>query len=451
MDLYGKDNKRCGICGVFTHSHSASSFAVFSLFAMSHRGQGGNEIITCDEGIVHTHKDVKYVPHILEKDDVSYLPGSLSIGITCSSPRLQKSGISTSILKTTYGPLAIFHDGRLINSSQLCQELLEQDGGIINTNDSDIIVHMLAKGSSNLIQQIQILMKKIQGSYALVILSRDAVYGVRDPWGLSSLVLGKLGENGYILASESCALTAVNAELIREIQPGEIVCLNADGYKIIQDASIHKTAFCTIEHIYLSSASSVVNDKYIYEIRQALGRQLAIESSVKADLVIPVPYEGTPYAKGFAQETCISYAEGLFKNSYPSCFPYLQENWFKPIDVAIVFNSLANNLIDRSVIMVCDLITHVDVSKGLVQLLRKAGAIQVHIRVACPLSRFPCFLDINRFPYYKEFDSSIPIDELSRHIGADSLAFLSTEGMKKILKSKNSYCDTCFTGKASLH
>jgi amidophosphoribosyltransferase len=288
-------------------------------------------------------------------------------------------------------------------------------------------------------------MQKAEGAYSLVILTRDAVYGVRDPWGLRPLVLGEL-ESGYALASESCAFATIGAKTVREIEPGEIVRIDAKSYSFTQGAPPQRLSFCTFEQIYFARPDSVLNGRLVHQVRQELGRQLACEAPVDADAVIPVPDSGTPHAIGYAAKSGIPYSEGLIKSRYIGRTFIQPTDQLRKVGVAMKFNPLTENLEGQRVVMVDDSIVRGNTSGPLVKLLRDAGATEVHVRVACPPIKFPCFMGVDMASQDELISANKTLEEICAHIGADSLAFLSLPGLMKALKASGGYCNACFTG-----
>ena len=350
------------------------------------------------------------------------------------------------ILETLDGPLAIGHNGNLINAPQLRRELLEDGVGLSTSTDSEVIIHLLARfRGADWFERIGQLMAKAEGAYTLTILTKDAVYGVRDPWGLRPLVLGEF-ESGYALASESCAFSAIGGHAIYEVQPGEIVRLDKDGYKIVQGAEAQKLAFCTFEQIYFARPDSVLGGKQVHTVRQALGRQLAREAPADADIVVPVPDSGTPHAIGYAAQSGILYSEGLIKNRYIGRTFIQPTDQLRKVGVAMKFNPLPDNLAGKRVVLVDDSIVRGNTSGPLVQLLRNAGASEVHLRVACPPIRFPCFMGVDMASQSELIAAHKSLDEIRAHIGADSLAYLSIDGLMTALQAESGYCNACFTG-----
>ncbi|MCB0145033.1 MAG: amidophosphoribosyltransferase, partial [Caldilineaceae bacterium] len=394
--MYADDKLReeCGVFGIYAPNHQVATMTFFALYALQHRGQEATGIVTCDGRIAHVHKGMGLVSQVFNEENLSHLRGHLGIGhtrySTTGSAKLRNA--QPYILETLNGPLAVCHNGNLINSPQLRRELLERGVGLQSSTDSEVIIHLLAGAGGDWLTRIRIFMAKAEGAYTLGILTRDAVYGVRDPWGLRPLVLGKLPDEGYVIASESCAFSTIGAETVREIQPGEIVRIDADGYEIVQGAPPQNKAFCTFEQIYFARPDTVFNGQLVHQVRQELGRQLAREAPVEAEAVVAVPDSGTPHAIGYAQESDIPYTEGLIKSRYIGRTFIQPTDQLRKVGVAMKFNPLPENLKGKRIVLVDDSIVRGNTSGPLLQLLRKAGAAEVHVRVACPPIKFPCFM-----------------------------------------------------------
>ena len=398
--------------------------------------------------MAHVHKGMGLVSQVFNEDNLRHLVGHMAIGhnrySTTGAPKLRNT--QPYVIETLDGPLAIAHNGNLINAPQLRRELLERGVGLQTSTDSELIMHLLAgAGGGDWLTRIRIMMARIEGAYSLVILTTDGIYGVRDPWGLRPLVLGEM-DGGHVLASESCAFSTIGARMIQEIQPGEVVRLDADGYEIVQGAPVQKLAFCTFEQIYFARPDSVLNGRLVHQIRQKLGRQLAKEAPVNADIVVPVPDSGTPHAIGYAQKSGIPYSEGLIKSRYIGRTFIEPTDQLRKVGVAMKFNPLPENLRGRRVVMVDDSIVRGNTSGPLVQLLRDAGAREVHVRVACPPIKFPCFMGVDMAHQDELIAANQSLEEIRDHIGADSLAFLTISGMMRALKAEEGYCNACFTG-----
>jgi amidophosphoribosyltransferase len=443
-----KLHEECGIFGIYAPGREVARRTFFALYALQHRGQEAAGIVTCDGRMAHVHKGMGLVAQVFNEDNLRHLQGHMAIGhnrySTTGSSKLRNT--QPYVIETIDGPLAIGHNGNLINAPQLRRELLERGVGLQTSTDSELILHLLAgAGGPDWLSRIRILMARIEGAYSLVILTKDAIYGVRDPWGLRPLVLGKL-DGGHVLASESCAFSTIGATMIREIQPGEIVRMDAGGYEIIQGAPPQRLAFCTFEQIYFARPDSILGGKLVHQVRQKLGRQLAREAPAHADIVIPVPDSGTPHAIGYAQKSGIPYSEGLIKSRYIGRTFIEPTDQLRKVGVAMKFNPLPDNLDGKRVVMVDDSIVRGNTSGPLVQLLRNAGAREVHVRVACPPIKFPCFMGVDMASQSELIAANKSLDEICEHIGADSLAFLSLSGLMRALKATDGYCNACFTG-----
>ena len=354
-EIDDKPKEECGIFGLFAPGLDVARTTYFSLYALQHRGQEGAGIVTSDGQVAHIHKGTGLVAQVFNEENLSHLKGHMAVGHT----RYSTTGSSVMrnaqpyLIETLHGPLAVAHNGNLTNAPSLRNNLLQRGIGLSSSSDTEIIVHLLSGAGGDWMSRIRTFMAQAEGAYSLILLTRDGIFGVRDPWGFRPLVLGKIDE-GYVLASESCAFSTSGAEIVREIMPGEIVRLDEEGYSVVQGAHPQARAFCTFEHIYFARPDSVLDGKSVHHVRQALGRQLAREAPADADIVVPVPDSGTPHAIGYAQESGLPYTEGLIKNRY------IGRTFIQPTDrlrrasVAMKFNPLAENLVGQRVIIVDD-------------------------------------------------------------------------------------------------
>ena len=449
LDFEGDElHEECGVFGIYAPGKEIARFTYFAIYALQHRGQEAAGIVTSDGHIAHVHKGMGLVSQIFNEDNLGHLDGHMGIGhtrySTTGSPRLRNT--QPYILETLDGPLAIGHNGNLINAPQLRRDLLERGVGLSTSTDSELIIHVLARTRGGTwFNRFRQLMAQLEGAYTLIILTRDGIFGIRDPWGLRPLVLGEL-DGGYCLASESCAFSTIGAKMVREIEPGEIVRIDGNGYEIVAGLPPEQRAFCTFEQIYFARPDSILNGKLVHQVRQELGRQLAKEAPVDADIVVPVPDSGTPHAIGYAQQSGIPYSEGLIKSRYIGRTFIQPSDQLRKVGVAMKFNPLPDNLAGRRVVMVDDSIVRGNTSGPLVQLLRDAGASEVHVRVACPPIKFPCFMGVDMATQKELISAQKSLEEIRVHIGADSLAFLTVDGMMQALKAEDGYCNACFHG-----
>ena len=447
MPLSDSPREACGVFGISAPGLDIARLTYFAIYALQHRGQEAAGIATCDGKTAHIHKGLGLVSQVFNEDNLHHLQGHLGIGhtrySTTGAPRLNNT--QPYILETLDGPLAIGHNGNLVNAPKLRRELLERGVGLSTSTDSELIIHLLAGARGTWLQRIRQMMTIAEGAYSLTILTRDAIYGVRDPWGLRPLVLGEF-ENGLAIASESCAFATIGARAVREIEPGEIVRINHEGYEIVQGVPTEKKAFCTFEQIYFARPDSILGGRLVHRVRQALGRQLAREAPAEADIVVPVPDSGTPHAIGYAQESGIAYSEGLIKSRYIGRTFIQPTDRQRKVGVAMKFNPLPDNLKGQRVVLVDDSIVRGNTSGPLVQLLRGAGAAEVHMRVACPPIRFPCFMGVDMASQSELIAAHKNLDEIKVYIGVESLSYLSVEGMMSTLRAEDGYCNACFTG-----
>ena len=447
MPLLDSPREACGVFGISAPGLDIARLTYFAIYALQHRGQEAAGIATCDGKTAHIHKGLGLVSQVFNEDNLHHLQGHLGIGhtrySTTGAPRLNNT--QPYILETLDGPLAIGHNGNLVNAPKLRRELLERGVGLSTSTDSELIIHLLAGARGTWLQRIRQMMTIAEGAYSLTILTRDAIYGVRDPWGLRPLVLGEF-ESGLAIASESCAFATIGARAVREIEPGEIVRIDRGGYEIVQGVPAEKKAFCTFEQIYFARPDSILGGRLVHRVRQALGRQLAREAPAEADIVVPVPDSGTPHAIGYAQESGIVYSEGLIKSRYIGRTFIQPTDRQRKVGVAMKFNPLPDNLKGQRVVLVDDSIVRGNTSGPLVQLLRDAGAAEVHMRVACPPIRFPCFMGVDMASQSELIAAHKNLDEIKVYIGVESLSYLSVEGMMSTLRAEDGYCNACFTG-----
>ena len=449
VDSEDEPKEACGIVGIYAPTRDVARLTFFALYALQHRGQESAGIVTCDLRGAHIHKGMGLVSQVFNEENLSTLEGSLAIGhnrySTTGTSKLRNA--QPYLIETYLGPLGVAHNGNLVNAPQLRRELLQRGTGLSSSSDSEVITQLLAGGTGTWEERILHVLDQAVGAYALTILTRDAVYGVRDPWGFRPLVLGKFDNDDYVLASESCALTTIGATYVREVDPGEIVRIDANGIYSVQSTNRKAMALCTFEHIYFARPDSLFADTTIHALRQSLGRVLAQESPADADCVVAVPDSGTPAGIGFAQESGLPFTEGLIKNRY------IGRTFIQPTDalrktaVGLKFNPLPGNLTGKRVVMVDDSIVRGNTSGPLVRLLRESGATEVHVRVSSPPIKHPCYMGIDMAASEDLIANQMTIEQIREKIGADSLAYLSLEGLMSVVSTrKHGYCNACFTG-----
>lgn len=422
----------------------------FGLYALQHRGQEAAGLAVADGRAARIHKDVGLVGQVFGAGTLDPLVGPFAIGHTRYSTTGESSERNAQpyVVETLHGPLGVAHNGNLINADELRAELLGRGAGLQSTSDTEVIaLHLAAAAGDSWEDRLADLLPRLQGAVSLVVLTADRVLAARDPWGFRPLSLGRLPDGGHVVASETGALRTLGCVDDREIEPGEIVTLNGTLARSRQAVEpVEPGARCTFEHIYFSRPDAVWDGRLVHEVRQQLGSQLAREHGVDADVVIPVPDSSMPAAIGFSQVSGVPYNEGFVKNRY------IGRTFIEPTDqlrrqgVALKFNTLRPNLEGRRVVMIDDSVVRGTTAGQLVRLVRDAGALEVHLRVTCPPIAHPCFFGVAMGTYDELISHHLSVPELSDHLGADSLGFLSVEGLMKAVGRDDGYCNACFTG-----
>jgi amidophosphoribosyltransferase len=444
-----KFKEECGVFGIFAKEDlDVSSITYYGLYALQHRGQESAGIAVSDNERVECRKDMGLVADVFNQENLKAMKGSIAIGHV----RYSTTGASNVtnaqpiMVKYKLGNIAIAHNGNLVNADVI-RELLEDGGCIFQTSiDSEVILNLISRGAKRGIERAVVdAIQAVKGSYAIVLLTEDKLIGVRDPNGIRPLCIGKIGDS-YILCSESCALDAVGAELVRDVRPGEIVIIDKDGLKSISFAERIKPETCAFEYIYFARPDSIIDGINVYTSRVAAGKQLSKESPVEADIVIGVPDSGIQAAMGYAKASGIPYDTGFIKNKYVARTFISPSQELRERAVSVKLNPLKVNVEGKRVILIDDSIVRGTTSRKLVDLLRKAGATEVHFRAASPVVKYPCYFGIDT-PYRKELiGAQQDIDSIREEIGADSLAYLSIEGLLAALGGKNKFCLGCFNG-----
>jgi len=445
-------HEKCGIFGIYNHPQAAR-LTYLGLYALQHRGQESAGIVASDGFNVFTHRGIGLVDAVFNEEILKSLPGHLAIGHNRYSTMGSTSLANTQpLLVSFFGEgIAISHNGNLINAQQL-KEKLELGGSIFqSTMDTEIIVHLFTKFNKSLGKRKALVeaLKKVKGAYSLLISFNDQLIGARDPLGFRPLVLGSLGSS-FLLASETCAFDLVGAKYLREIKPGEMIVINKKGINSNIITSSPRTAQCIFEHIYFARPDSVVFGESVHQVREKMGRCLAREHPVKADLVIPVPDSGVSAALGYAHQSGIPYAMGLTRNHYVGRTFIEPLQFVRDMEVRIKLNPIREVLKGKRVVLVDDSIVRGTTSRKIIGLLREGGAKEIHFRISSPPIKFPCFFGIDTPVQRELIASTCDVEEIRQRIGADSLGYLSIKGMLSCVKNPKNYCTACFTGKYPL-
>ena len=446
--------EECGLIGVFAPNEDVARMAYFGLFALQHRGQEAAGIAVSDGETMSMHKNIGLIAQVFNPTSLESLKGKYAIGHTRYSTTGSSSvrNAQPFMIETLHGPLAVGHNGNLVNSRELRQRLLGSGIGLSSSSDSEVLTMMLARTQGNSWEErIKACMQDWLGAYSLVILTRDGVYAARDPWGFRPLSVGLLPSGGYAAASETGALRTLGCRAIREVNPGEIVSLR-NGALVVTQALVpaKPLARCIFEMIYFSRPDAVWDGSSVHQVRQNLGRQLVYEKQIEADVVIPVPDSSVPAAIGYAAQSGIPYNDGFIKNRY------VGRTFIEPTDslrkrgVALKYNVVNENVLDKRVVLVDDSIVRGNTMGPLIKLLREAGATQVHLAITCPPIAHPCLMGVDMGTYDDLIAHKRTVDQICAHVGADSLQYLSLEGMMRAVGRTDGYCQACFTGRYPL-
>ena len=446
-------HEECGVVGIRSMDNDVARLAFFGLFALQHRGQESAGIASADGEKIHIVSNMGLVNQVFREEDLQRLVGDIAIGHT----RYSTTGSSTEknaqpcLVHSQDISLAVGHNGNITNAQALRNELIEQGVVFQTTNDTEVIAYLLACSfASSIEERCQYIMKRLQGAYSLVILTKDKLVAMRDPMGVRPLSLGKLPSEkpGWVVASETCALDHIGATYERDIDPGEIVVFEHEEMRSIPSPKKPvKTALCSFEHIYFSRPDSMLENSSVYMLRRQMGARLFHEHPVNADIVIGIPDSATPAAEGFAQASGIPYSQGLTKNRYVGRTFIQPDQGLRDLGVRMKFNPLPEVLNGKRVVVVDDSIVRGTTTPHVINLLRKAGAREIHLRVCAPPIRFPCHFGVDMATRKELIANQRTISEVQNLIGADSLGYLSVEGLHSVIGAgANTHCDACFTG-----
>lgn len=441
----------CGVFGVYNHPEAAR-VAHLGLFALQHRGEEAAGICTSDGENLHLYKGQGLVGEIFQPENIAKLPGKNAIGHTRYSTTGSSSLVNAQPYKVDYsrGQIAVGHNGNLVNAQRLRGEL-EAYGSIFgSTMDSEIFVHLFAKPTYRTPEEAVVeSVKKVEGAFSLVILNEKQLFAVRDPQGFRPLCYGKLG-NGYVVASETCAFDLIEADFIRELEPGEVLVIDEKGPRSYFpfEKGKFKKAHCIFEHVYFARPDSTIFGDNVAFVRERLGRNLAKEHPIKADIVVPVPDSGNFAALGYAKESGIPLAHGFTRNHYIGRTFISPTESARSLKVKIKLNPIREMVDGKRVIVVDDSIVRGNTARSRVKLLRKAGAKEVHMRISCPPHVSPCYYGID-FPSKTELLAcNNTMEEIKKFLDVDSIGYLSMEGMLGATRQNpDDFCGACFTGK----
>jgi amidophosphoribosyltransferase len=445
----------CGVFGIHGHDEAAN-IAYLGMHALQHRGQESAGLVAADDGKLRRHVAMGLVSDAFNRDVLAKLPGSTAIGhvrySTAGSSELRNA--QPFLFEYAGGSIAIAHNGNLVNATELRTEL-EAQGSLFQTNsDTEVIVHLMAKAREpDVLGKLMAALKRVRGAYSLVILAThgatSTMIGVRDPNGFRPLVIGRL-KDAYVLSSETCSFDLIEGDLLREVEPGEIVVIEKGGMTTHRHPEIATSNFCVFEHVYFARPDSLVNGKSVYRAREKMGMRLAQESPVEADVVIPVPDSGVPAAIGYSKESGIPFEMGLIRSHYVGRTFIEPQDSIRHFGVRLKLSPVRSIVDGKRVVVVDDSLVRGTTSRKIVKMLRAAGAKEVHLRISAPPTTHPCFYGIDTPTRSELVAASHSVDEIRTYVTSDTLAYVSHEGMMQAVAGEGSgkgYCSACFTGK----
>ncbi|MFT4286271.1 amidophosphoribosyltransferase [Nocardioides sp.] len=451
----------CGVFGVWAPGEEVSKLTYFGLYSLQHRGQESAGIAVSNGRQILVYKDMGLVSQVFDETTLDSLHGHVAIG----HARYSTTGASTwqnaqpTFRPSSVGSVALGHNGNIVNTAELrdlvellptpIDELdLQRSGGpaASATNDTSLLTELLAHHPDQSLEDRAVeVLPRVRGAYCLVWMDEDTLYAARDPHGIRPLVLGRL-DRGWVVASEDAALATVGASVVREIEPGEMVVINADGLRSRRFAEPRKKT-CVFEYVYLARPDATVNGRGVHEARVEMGRQLAREFPVEADLVMPVPESGTPAATGYAEESGIPFGQGFVKNSYVGRTFIQPSQTLRQLGIRLKLNALEHMIRGRRIVVVDDSIVRGNTQRAQVRMLREAGALEVHVRISSPPVKWPCFYGIDFATRAELIANGLDVDEIASSIGADSLGYISLPGMVSATgQPADGLCAACFTG-----
>jgi amidophosphoribosyltransferase len=449
-----KPEEACGVFGIYAPEQDVAKMAYFGLYALQHRGQESAGIATFNGHYVHQHKDMGLVSQVFNETILEELVGNIAVGhnrySTTGSSR--KVNAQPAVISTRLGHLALAHNGNLVNTIQLREELLQSNVHLLTTTDSEMIAYAIAEevnaGADWLEGAIRAL-HRCQGAFSLVVGTPDGIMAARDPNGIRPLVIGTLDSDPvrYVLASETCGLDIIGAEYLRDVEPGELVWITEKGLTSHRWNQQPQRKLCIFEMIYFARPDSVMHHETLYSYRMRLGRRLAEESPIEADIVFGVPDSGIPAAIGFSQASGVAYGEGLIKNRYVGRTFIQPTQSMRETGIKMKLNPLKDVLYGKRVVIIDDSIVRGTTSRKLVKALREAGAAEVHMRISSPPVTHPCFYGIDTDTQDQLIAAKMSVADIAKKLEVDTLAYLSWEGMLETTREDtNSFCSACFTG-----
>jgi amidophosphoribosyltransferase len=446
--MLDKFRDECGVFGIFGHPEAAN-MTYLGLYALQHRGQESAGIAASDGNLVRVSKAMGYVADVFDSQTLGQLPGRTAIGhvrySTAGESRLANA--QPFLIECAHGQISICHNGNLVNADGLRNELVRQGSIFQSSSDTEVVLHLYARSQAHSIEDALVdSVTQVQGAFSFLLLARDRLIAVRDPHGFRPLALGRL-DDAFVVCSETCAMDLIGATYIRDVEPGEVLVITAGGLRSIRPFAPAPLAHCVFEHVYFSRPDSYVFGKSVNEVRTNLGRILAREQRVDADVIVPVPDSGVCAAMGYADEANIPLRMGLIRNHYVGRTFIQPQSAIRHFGVRVKLNPVRSILEGRRVVLVDDSLVRGTTSRKIVRMVRATGAKEVHIRISCPPTISPCFYGVDTPRRSELIAATHTLDEIRTYLDADSVAYLSLEGlMSAVGDGGGGYCSSCYTG-----
>jgi amidophosphoribosyltransferase len=447
--MFDKFREECGVFGIYGHAEAAK-LAYLGLYALQHRGQESAGIAASDGLRIRAVRDMGYVNEIFDQETLATLPGHLAIGHTrySTAGESKLSNAQPIVIDCVHGQVAVCHNGNIVNANEIRTRLVGE-GSIFQTNsDTEVLVHLYARSKAGAFDDALVdSIAQLSGAFSFAVATRDHLIATRDPHGFRPLALGKLGD-AWVVCSETCALDLINATYVREVEPGEVVVIGAEGVRSIRAFPPAKLSHCVFEHVYFARPDSEVFGQSVNEVRTNLGRLLAVETGVPADVVVPVPDSGVCAATGYAEEAKLPMRFGLIRNHYVGRTFIEPAQSIRHFGVKVKLNPVKSILAGKRVVLVDDSIVRGTTSRKIVKMVRAAGAAEVHLRISCPPTISPCFYGVDTPRRSELIAATHSLEEIRKYVGADSVGYLSLDGLLKAVEPRqNHYCTSCYTGK----
>jgi amidophosphoribosyltransferase len=446
-----KPEEACGVFGIYAPDEDVGRLTYFGLYALQHRGQESAGIAVSDGETIIVYKDMGLLTQVFNDASLASLQGHVAIGHVRYSTTGSTHWENAQPVHKTFkgGSLALAHNGNLINTQPLRDKLCEHGQRFRSTSDTEVIASLIALGIDKglaIEKAISETMEQLEGAYAVVLLTDHKLLAMRDPYGIRPLSIGKIGDN-YVVSSETCGLDIVGAEFVRDVAPGELVIIDENGLHSVQAVESKRLALCIFEFVYFARPDSKLLGRLLYSAREAMGVELAKEAPVEADLVMGVPDSGVPAAVGFSKQSGIPYREGMVKNRYVGRTFIQPTQTIRQVGIKLKLNPLEDVIKDKRIVVIDDSIVRGNTSKKLVDMLREAGAKEIHMRISSPPVKWPCFYGIDTADQGQLIASDNEVEKIREFIGADSLSYLSLQGLVKSTENtSDKFCMACFDG-----